>query len=140
VISAVGTSRWFVAPHQNAELPVDSGEVRAWADDQLINAERPMRSGHYAGLAGSRMPTISSFYGILIQMFWRDHAPPHFHALYAEHEAHIDIRTLEVIEGGLPKRALALVLEWAVEHRRELMEDWNLCARMQMPKKIAPLS
>jgi hypothetical protein len=63
------------------------------------------------------MPTISSFYGILIQMFWRDHAPPHFHALYAEHEAQINIRTLEVIEGDLPKRALALVLEWAAEHR-----------------------
>jgi Domain of unknown function (DUF4160) len=85
------------------------------------------------------MPTISSFYGILIQMFWRDHAPPHFHALYAEHEALIDIRTLELIEGGLPKRALALVLEWASEHRSELMEDWQLCASMQMPKKIAPL-
>jgi hypothetical protein len=66
------------------------------------------------------MPTISSFYGILIQMFWRDHAPPHFHALYAEHEAQIDIRTLEVIEGDLPKRALALVLEWASENRTEL--------------------
>jgi len=51
------------------------------------------------------MPTISAFYGILIQMFWRDHAPPHFHALYAEHEALIDIRTLGVIEGSLPKRA-----------------------------------
>jgi hypothetical protein len=63
----------------------------------------------------------------------------HFHALYAEHEALIDIRTLEVIEGGLPKRALALVLEWASEHRSELMEDWQLCASMQMPKKIAPL-
>ena len=85
------------------------------------------------------MPTISSFYGILIQMFWRDHAPPHFHALYAEHEAQIDIRTLEVIEGDLPKRALALVLEWASENRSKLMEDWDLCARMQMPKKIPPL-
>jgi hypothetical protein len=72
--------------------------------------------------------------------FWRDHAPPHFHALYAEHEALIDIRTLEVIEGSLPKRALALVLEWASEHRAELMEDWDLCNRMQTPKKIAPLS
>ena len=86
------------------------------------------------------MPTISMFYGILIQMFWRDHAPPHFHALYSEHEALIDIRTLEVIEGGLPKRALALVLEWASEHRAELMEDWELCARMQTPKKIDPLA
>lgn len=86
------------------------------------------------------MPTISVFYGILIQMFWRDHGPPHFHALYAEHEVLIDIRTHEVMEGGLPKRALALVLEWASEHRAELMEDWELCARMQTPKKIEPLS
>jgi hypothetical protein len=85
------------------------------------------------------MPTISIFYGILIQMFWRDHAPPHFHALYAEYEAQIDIRTLDVIEGDLPKRALALVLEWASENRSKLMEDWNLCAHMQMPKKIPPL-
>ena len=86
------------------------------------------------------MPTISTFYGIRIQIFWREHGPPHFHALYAEHEALIDIRTLEVMQGSLPKRALALVLEWALEHPAELMEDWDLCTRMQTPKKIAPLS
>ena len=86
------------------------------------------------------MPTISFFYGILNQMFWNEHVPPHFHALYAEFEAIIDIRTLEVIEGNLPKRALALVLEWAWEHREELMEDWKLCEQRQMPKKIQPLS
>ncbi len=85
------------------------------------------------------MPTICTFYGILIQMFWQDHAPPHFHALYAEHEALIDIRTLEVIGGSLPRRAHALVLEWAQEHRAELMEDWNICTRREPPKKIAPL-
>lgn len=85
------------------------------------------------------VPTISTFYGILIQMFWRDHAPPHFHALYAEYEALIDIRTFDVIEGSLPGRALALVKEWAVDHQAELMEDWNLCNRMQTPRKIAPL-
>ena len=85
------------------------------------------------------MPTISVFYGIIIQMFWDEHAPPHFHARYAESEALIDIRTLEVIEGALPRRALVLVLEWAQEHRAALMEDWELCAQMQSPKKIAPL-
>jgi hypothetical protein len=85
------------------------------------------------------MPIISMFYGILIQMFWADHAPPHFHALYAEYEALIDIRTLEIMKGELPKRALALVLEWASEHRVELMEDWELCAHMQTPKKVSPL-
>ena len=85
------------------------------------------------------MPTISVFYGIIIQMFWDEHAPPHFHARYAEFEALIDIRTLDVIEGALPRRALVLVLEWAQEHRAALMEDWELCAHMQSPKKIAPL-
>lgn len=85
------------------------------------------------------MPTISVFYGILIQMFWGDHAPPHFHALYAEYEVLINIKTLEIIEGILPKRALALVLEWASEHRLELLEDWALCEKNQSPKKISPL-
>ncbi|MFB1490978.1 MULTISPECIES: DUF4160 domain-containing protein [unclassified Thiocapsa] len=85
------------------------------------------------------MPTISRFFGIVIQMFWREHAPPHFHALYAEHEALIDIRTLEVIAGRLPKRALGLTIEWAIEHREELMEDWRICQLKQLPKQIAPL-
>ena len=85
------------------------------------------------------MPTISTFYGILIQMFWGDHAPPHFHALYAEYEVLIDIHTLEVVRGSMPRRALALVLEWAFQHRVELLEDWNLCEQNQSPKKISPL-
>jgi hypothetical protein len=79
------------------------------------------------------------FYGIFIQMFWGDHAPPHFHALYGEYEVIIDIRTLEIIKGDMPRRALALVLEWASMHREELEEDWRLCELKQTPKKIAPL-
>jgi hypothetical protein len=62
-----------------------------------------------------------------------------FHTLYAEHEALIDLRDLGVIRGSLPRRALALVLEWAAEHRDELLEDWNLCSQMQTPKAIEPL-
>jgi hypothetical protein len=85
------------------------------------------------------MPTISVFYGILIQMFWNDHAPPHFHALYGEHEIIININTLEIIKGSMPRRARLLILEWALEHRDELMEDWKLCEKNQTPHKIAPL-
>lgn len=85
------------------------------------------------------MPTISAFYGILIQMFWGDHAPPHFHALYAEYEVLINIHTLEIIQGTMPRRALALILEWASAHRTELLEDWKLCKENQSPKKISPL-
>jgi hypothetical protein len=50
-------------------------------------------------------------------MFAGDHPPPHFHALYAEHEALIDLRDLSILRGSLPRRALALVLEWAADHR-----------------------
>ncbi len=85
------------------------------------------------------MPTISVFYGILIQMFWNEHAPPHFHALYGEHEALIDVRDLRVLRGSLPRRAMALVLEWAAAHRDHLLEDWNLCRQLQPPKPIEPL-
>jgi hypothetical protein len=85
------------------------------------------------------MPTISQFFGIVIQMFWREHAPPHFHAMYGDHEALIDIRTLENIGGQLPRRAMALTIEWAQEHRQELIEDWELCQRKQHPHKIKPL-
>ena len=86
------------------------------------------------------MPTISQFFGILIHMYIRgEHNPPHFHALYAEHEVQINIQTLEVSVGKLPRRAQAMVLEWAAEHRTELMEDWNLCQAKQLPNPIKPL-
>lgn len=86
------------------------------------------------------MPTISIFYGIVIQMYSRDHGPPHFHALYAEHEALIDIQELRVLRGSLPRRAMALVLEWASARRNQLTEDWNLCSQLQPPKPIEPLT
>jgi len=85
------------------------------------------------------MPTISAFYGLLIQMFFQDHAPPHFHVKYAEYKAVIDIKNLVLIDGKLPRRALGLVLDWAELHQAELLEDWQLCQDMQTPKPIAPL-
>ena len=48
------------------------------------------------------MPEISRFYGIVIKMYFADHAPPHFHAEYAEHEARIAIGSLGVVSGNLP--------------------------------------
>jgi hypothetical protein len=67
------------------------------------------------------MPTISFFYGIVIRMFFNDHAPPHFHVQYAEFKAEIVIETLAVRNGDLPPRALALVLDWASAHCAELL-------------------
>lgn len=85
------------------------------------------------------MPTISTFYGILIKMYFNDHAPAHFHAEYGGQKAAIAIESLMVIRGHLPRRALELALDWAELHRQELLEDWELCRLRQRPNKIAPL-
>ncbi len=85
------------------------------------------------------MPTISMFYGIVISMFYNDHAPPHFHAKYAEFKGIIDIQQFEMIKGDLPRRALELILDWAELHQSELLQDWHLCQEKQTPHKIEPL-
>jgi hypothetical protein len=86
------------------------------------------------------MPEISRFYGIVIQMYFGDHAPPHFHARYAGQMAKIDIETLSVIDGKLPARALGLVIEWAALHQDELRNAFESAANMQPPGKIDPLA
>lgn len=85
------------------------------------------------------MPEISRFFGIIIAMFYNEHNPPHFHAKYQEYEAEFDIKTLEILAGELPKRAVALVLEWASEHRHELLEEWQRAREGRELQKIKPL-
>lgn len=85
------------------------------------------------------MPTICAFYGLIIRMFFNEHAPAHFHVQYAEFKAEIEIETLRVMRGELPRRALALVLEWAALHRDQLIADWDLCRRHEQPQPIPPL-
>ncbi len=85
------------------------------------------------------MPEISRFYGIIIQIYFGDHPPPHFHAMYGDSTAIIDIQNLSVLEGRIPPRALGLVIEWASIHQTELIEGFALAQQMQKPPKIAPL-
>jgi hypothetical protein len=85
------------------------------------------------------MPRLSEFYGIVIQMFHRDHSPPHFHATYGEEEALIGIDPIRVIEGKLPTRAQGFVFEWAALHQQELVADWNRARRKESLLPIRPL-
>lgn len=85
------------------------------------------------------MPMISEFFGILIFMYYSDHAPPHFHAKYQDSEALIRISPIGLLKGDLPPRALSLVIEWAQIHQDELMEDWNHAANNKKLHKIPPL-
>ncbi|OFV93130.1 MAG: transcriptional regulator [Acidobacteria bacterium RIFCSPLOWO2_12_FULL_65_11] len=72
-------------------------------------------------------------------MFYNDHAPPHFHAEYGEHEVLMEIETRAVYAGSLPPRALALVREWAAAHQEDLRTDWSLARSGRAPEPIAPL-
>lgn len=85
------------------------------------------------------MPTISAFFGIAIRMYYDDHNPAHFHAYYGEQSAVFAIETLEMLRGDLPRRARALILEWALEHRDELRLDWELAAAHEPLLPIEPL-
>jgi hypothetical protein len=59
------------------------------------------------------MPKICQFFGIVIYMYFRDHAPPHFHAKYGGQEGMIGLDPVTLIQGNLPPRVLGLVIEWA---------------------------
>jgi hypothetical protein len=85
------------------------------------------------------MPEISRFLGMVITMYYDDHAPPHFHVRYGEYKAIIIIEDSAILYGYLPIRAFGLIVEWASLHREELAEDWALAARHAPLKKIQPL-
>jgi hypothetical protein len=85
------------------------------------------------------MPRISSFFGIVIYMYFKDHNPPHFHAIYGEYSAEISIKNFALIEGTLPPRAFSLVIEWAAQHQTELLENWEALLNDGNWKTIDPL-
>jgi hypothetical protein len=84
------------------------------------------------------MPELSRFLGIVIAMYYRDHGPPHFHAVYGEFEITVEIETARV-NGSFPKRALAHVLEWLALHRAELVDAWSIARARQPLPRIEPL-
>ena len=85
------------------------------------------------------MPTVCRFYGIIIQMYFADHGPPHFHVIYNEYKAVVGILDFSVLHGDLPPKALALVMEWARLHKSELLRDWELATEKKVLEPIAPL-
>jgi Domain of unknown function (DUF4160) len=85
------------------------------------------------------VPRISSFYGMVIGMYYREHGVPHFHVRLAEFDVSIAVESLEVLEGELPQRALRLAREWAALHRDELLDNWQRARAKRPLAEIAPL-
>ena len=85
------------------------------------------------------MPKVSEFFGIAIYVYYRDHAPPHFHAIYGEDEVLISIEDLSILGGRLSPRATGLVVEWAALHQNELRRVWQQARAHEPLSKIEPL-
>lgn len=82
------------------------------------------------------MPEICRFYGIIIKIFFsNEHNPPHFHAVYGEYNGSFSVLDLKMIEGDLPRKAQNLIIEWANEHKEEIINMWNT----KTLKKLPPL-
>jgi hypothetical protein len=85
------------------------------------------------------MPTIAILYGIIIQMHWRDHPPPHIHVLYQGFEAVMNIQTGAIEGGRLPPHVARIVREWVLLRGAELMENWVRGRNRQPFRRIAGL-
>ena len=85
------------------------------------------------------MPVISTFFGIVIRMFYREHGVPHFHAEYQGRRATFTFDG-EPLMGALHSRmAIRLVKEWSLAHRPELEANWNRAKAGRPVEWIAPL-
>lgn len=87
------------------------------------------------------MPTISTFFGIVIRMYFApgEHGPPHFHAYYNEFKATIGIRTCEILDGSLPPKQRKLTVAWAELHQDDLLANWDLVMSGRHPVQLDPL-
>lgn len=84
------------------------------------------------------MPSISFFYGIIINMYFDDHNPPHFHATYQGDKVEMSFDG-KVLNGNLPEKQLRMVQAWAAIHEDDLKANWELLKNSGTPEKIEPL-
>jgi len=82
------------------------------------------------------MPTVAIVDGIKVLVYGNDHGLPHFHALAAEYRVVIEIETMEVIRGRLPRARLRKLLAWAEPRRAALLEAWHLARAGRPVKRI----
>jgi hypothetical protein len=82
------------------------------------------------------MPTVAIVEGVKVQLYAQEHPPPHFHAVFAEYRAQIDIESLQLMKGTLPPAKLRAIISWARPRRAALRRGWDMVASRRMPEKI----
>jgi hypothetical protein len=71
------------------------------------------------------MPTVITIDSIKIDVYSREHPPPHFHAKFAEFEELIEIETLETYAGNIPRMQRKKVTDWAGDNKKFLLDIFN---------------
>ena len=84
------------------------------------------------------MPQISTFYGLIILMNFKDHTPPHFHVWYGDYKITVTIQD-GIVTGKMPQRSLKMVFEWMELHRDELLREWEKAQKGETLTQITPL-
>lgn len=84
------------------------------------------------------MPEISRFLGIVIAMYYNDHEPAHFHAVYGGFEITMEIES-GIVRGTFPPRALVHVQEWRELHKTDLLQNWQLARKREPLNRVPPL-
>lgn len=108
-------------------MPGEFTALHAGAVERPAPAEAWLTSG---------MPTLAIVDGVKIRFFAREHPPPHFHAVFAEHRAQIEIASLKVLRGNLPPAKLRAIVSWARTRREPLMKAWDAVHAKRKPEKI----
>jgi Domain of unknown function (DUF4160) len=88
------------------------------------------------------MPTISRFFGLIIQMYWDDHFPPHIHVKKGKNAQWVfRIKDCEVIEskGRFTDKDIRLIEAWIELRRSQLMENWELARQKKTLHEIEPI-
>ena len=87
----------------------------------------------------SIMPIISTFFGIVIRMYYKEHAPPHFHAEYQGQQGTFDFSGQPLAGNVKSGTALRLIREWATAHRSQLDANWANMEAGRALDRIEPL-
>lgn len=82
------------------------------------------------------MPIVSLFLGVIVRIYNDDHAPPHLHVQYGEHEAVLRVDTGKLLAGGLPNRVLRLVRQWQLKNKPALLSAWADAQALRPVKRI----
>jgi hypothetical protein len=85
------------------------------------------------------VPIISTFFGIVVRMFYEDHPPPHFHAEYQGQQGKFGFDGTMIVGNIRSRTALRLIREWAELHRGELHANWERAKAKTPLDRIPPL-